>query len=89
LKKALDDNFAALMSLIQEGDEMATDKSSEICQTEQARRVFPTKAATLGMCFGIVVGVSVTLAITQMPGASQSAAEDALIDFAEAKKKKI
>jgi len=68
---------------------MATEKSSEICQVEQGRRVFPTKAATLGICFGIAVGVSVTLAITQMPVASHSTADDALIDLAEAKKKQI
>jgi len=74
------------MRLIQASDEMATEKSSEICQVEQGRRAFPTKAVMLGMCVGIAVGVSVTLAITQMPAASHSMADDALIDFAEAKK---
>ena len=85
----MDDTFAALMRLIQASDDMATETSSEICQVEQGRRAFPTKAVMLGMCVGIAVGVSVTLAITQMPAASHSSADDALIEFAEAKKKQI
>jgi len=67
---------------------MATEKSSEICQVEHGRRVFPAKAVMLGMCFGIAVGVSVTLAITQMPATSHSMTDNALIEFAEDKKNK-
>jgi len=77
------------MRLIQNGDEMGTEKSTEICQMDQGRRVFPTKAATLSVCFGIAIGVSVTLAIKHMPVSSHSVADNALIDFAEAKKKQI
>jgi len=77
------------MRLIQERDEMATEKCSEISQVEQGRRVFSSKVATLSVCFGIAVGVSVTLAMKQMPVASHSMASDALIDFALVKKKQI
>jgi len=61
-------DFRALMSFIQASDEMATEKSSETCQVEQGRRAFPM----LSLFFGIAVGVSVTLAITQKPAASHS-----------------
>jgi len=46
---------------------------------EQGRRAFPM----LSMFFGIAVGVSGTLAITQKPAASHSVADNAFIDFAE------
>jgi len=74
------------MKAIQQSvNESATEITSEHFESEQQRKAFPTKAVVLGIC--IALAVVATIAIKEMPIAESKMMDDALIDFAETKKK--